>query len=191
VPRKRSNSKSAYVNPKERLTTALESAVNNHGLPPQSSTALKSFITNGCFPLPVEIENALDSIKSALMKLRNFHGRTIDARQFRRFEDAGKCLKHLKNLITLLSSIGIGPLLASKNPAGKISRPIFISLDLGLRQRRANYNGQTFFQCVALKDDYFENLYNDGGEPETNDSIVSSTGLGLRIAEGGRYGKGY
>jgi hypothetical protein len=187
MQRKRSNSRYAFKNPKERLTASLENATENLGLPHSAAGSLRAFILCGCFPLPTRIAEALEAVQASLLRLRQSLGKSIDPKRARRFDDAGKSLNHLVNLTQLLSSIGIGPLLGSKDPPGPLSRPIFISLDLGLRQRRANYHGLTLFQCISLRNNYFEDMDNDNDEPETNDTIISSSGPGLKVAEGGRY----
>jgi hypothetical protein len=187
MQRKRSNSRYTFKNPKERLAASLENATRNLGLPDAASSSLKTFILGGCFPLPTDISEALETVQSSLMRLRQSEGKAVDPKRARRFEDARKSLKHLNDLTQLLASIGIDPLLGSKNAPGGLSRPIFISLDLGLRQRRANFHGRTLFQCVSLRNNYFEDMDQDNDEPETNDTILSSAGPGVKVAEGGRY----
>ena len=56
-----------------------------------------------------------------------------------------------------------------------ISYPAYVSIDLGLRQKRGNFSGGTFFQAILLQDTFFED-----GDDKAN-------GKGIRIAEGGRY----
>ena len=187
MQRKRSNSRYAFKNPKERLGVLLENATKNLGLPQSAAAALRNFILGGCFPLPTAIGEALDAVQSSLSRLRQSQGKQVDAKRARRYEEAGKSLTHLINLSKLLDTIGIGPLLGTNSLPGALSRPIFISLDLGLRQRRANYYGHTIFQCIALRNNYFEDMDHDGDEPETNDTVLSASGPGAKVAEGGRY----
>jgi hypothetical protein len=187
MQRKRSNSRYVFKNPKERLVASLENAAKNLGLPQSAGAALKAFILGGCFPLPAGIGEALEAVQSSLARLRQSQGKLVDAKRARRYEEAGKSLTHLINLSKLLATIGIGPLLGSTSSPGALSRPIFISLDLGLRQRRANYYGHTIFQCISLRKSYFEDIDHDGDEPETNDTILSASGPGAKVAEGGRY----
>ena len=54
-----------------------------------------------------------------------------------------------------------------------ISYPSYISIDLGLRQKRGNFSGSTFYQAILLQDAFFE----DGDKANGK----------VRIAEGGRY----
>lgn len=168
------------------MALSLKNAIEKHGLPESSAARLATFIGSGCLPLPVDITEAIEAISLSLSKLREEEAPSVtDARRFRRFEDAGKSLKHVLNLVQLLSSIGIGPILGSPESAGILSRPLYISLDLGLRQRRDHYHGYTLYQCIALKDNYFEDCVNIDPESETNDSVLS--GSAIKIAEGGRY----
>lgn len=170
------------------LGVALKDAIETHGLPEPCAACLNLFISSGCLPLPADITEAVDAIKTSLSTLRKAQlGNTIDSRRFRRFEDAGKSLKHLMSLVQLLYSINIGPMFGSKEKASLLNRPLYISLDLGLRQRRDHFHGSTLFQCIALKENYFDDFVQGDDEIETNDTILSSTGSGLKIAEGGRY----
>ncbi len=188
IKRKRSNSRYSEQNPRELLASALKDAIEKHGLSESAANCLKLFISSGCLPLPVDILEAVDAIKASLSKLQqSLMGSTTDPRRFRRFEDAGKSLKHLSNLVQLLSSIGIGPMFGSNGEASLLNRPLYISLDLGLRQRRDHYHGYTLYQCISLRDNYFDDVVNGDDEIETNDTILSSPGSGLKIAEGGRY----
>jgi hypothetical protein len=189
IKRKRSNSRYSEHNPKELLAASLKSATEAHGLPQSAAKSLELFITRGCMPLPVDITEAMEAIKKSLLKLRQSDiSKAADPRRFKRFEDAGKSLKHLINLIELLYSIGVGPLLGSKSlNTPPLNRPLYISLDLGLRQRRNHYHGYTLYQCISLKESYFDDVATGDDEFETNETILSSSGPGLKVAEGGRY----
>ena len=189
IKRKRSNSRYAEQNPRDLLASSLQSAAETQGLPQVAATALESFIVNGCMPLPADIADAAEAIKTSLSKLRHslIENGATDARRLKRFEEAGKCLKHLMNLIQLLYSIGIDPLLGSKVRASVLNRPLYVSLDLGLRQRRHHYHGHVLYQCISLKETYFDDVAGSDIDVETNDTVLSSSGPGLKIAEGGRY----
>lgn len=188
IKRKRSNSRSNEENPRDRLLSSLKNAVETHGLPQAAASSLETFATSGCMPLPLEITEAIDAIKASLSKLRqSLIGNTSNMRRLKRFEDAGKSLKHLLNLTQLLYNIGIGPLLGSKSNAFVLNRPLYISLDLGLRQRRHHYHGHILYQCISLKENYFDGISSIDDENETNETILSSGGPGLKFAEGGRY----
>jgi hypothetical protein len=87
-----------------------------------------------------------------------------------------------------LSSVGAGPRIGDEasQTTDPVNRPLYISLDLGLRQRRKHYHGQLLFQCIALPDNYFDSPPGDNSG-ETNESILAPSGGCLKIAEGGRY----
>ena len=70
----------------------------------------------------------------------------------------------------------------AENTASTI-RPTYVSLDLGLRQRRRHYHGGVIFQCVGLPDRFFRQILAE----ENNDVLVSLSGRGMKIAEGGDY----
>ena len=189
IKKKRSNSRYTYHNPREVLAASLKNATETQGLPQFAAQSLEFFIKNGCMPLPVNIFEAMEAIKTSLLKLRkSLIGKASDARRIKRFDDAGKSLMHLMNLVQLLRAIGVGPLLDSKPSKTRLlSRPLYISLDLGLRQRRNHYHGSTLYQCICLKDTYFDNIASGDDTFETNDTILSSSGPGSKVAEGGRY----
>jgi histidyl-tRNA synthetase len=154
----------------EHLERQLETAVSSHGLPAAASNKLRAFITKGCMPLPCNVEEAIDKLQAAVAYLLSTDKEArVDARRMKRYDDIGRNLNGLKHLVATLSTLGMSPLLGSGKhgrAATRVSRPLYISLDLGLRQRRKHFHGQLMFQCIAIPDDYFE---------------------GIKVAEGGRY----
>lgn len=127
---------------------------------------------------------AIETLQHAIAKFRSQDGLRDNLRRTKRFEDAAKSLKCLRDLIATLKFLNVGPVFGSEVIDHKAThcRPLFISLDLGLRQRRQHYHGGTFFQCVILPDDFFTNL-----NEEDNISLVSPNGRGIKVAEGGNY----
>jgi len=177
------------ANAAELLDAQLSDAVENQSLPIPAANKLRAFITKGCMPLPCNIEEATDKLLSAVLFIRSSDKEAkSDPRRMKRYEEIGKILKSLKNLIASLGALGVGPLLGSgkQSSKGRVSRPLYISLDLGLRQRRKHYHGQLLFQCIVLPDSYFEDVA-DTGEEHTNDYVTSSNGPGMKVAEGGRF----
>jgi hypothetical protein len=146
-----------------------------------------------CMPLPLNINLAIKALKDALVSIRKAHKDLVpDPRWFKRFEDASRILNHLENLAKTLESIGMIPLSDSiyekKSTNMDYNYPLLVSLDLGLRQRRKHYHGQLLFQCIAIPSNYFERFHQTEEEEFiTNDTIVSSAGKGIKVAEGGRY----
>jgi hypothetical protein len=111
-----------------------------------------------------------------------------DPRRLKRFEDIGRSLKQLTSLVQTMHSVGVGPLFGSgpKQKANSVNRPLYVSIDLGLRQRRKHFHGQVYYQCTALTDNYFEQVRSGDEERETNETLLEFSGRGLKIAEGER-----
>jgi hypothetical protein len=188
--RKRSNSKSQMEPTKnEVLDERLSDAVTNDGLPQQAANKLRLVITNGCLPLSPDIDKALDSLHGAITQLRQtFDMSIVDPRRLKRFDDVARSIKGIRSLMQSLSSVGAGPLLGDETAkrTDRLNRPLYISLDLGLRQRRKHYHGQLLFQCISIPDIFFDSPPGDNAG-ETNETILSPSGGCFKIAEGGRY----
>ena len=169
----------------ERLGAILDDAVANHGMPINSAKRLSALI-EACRPgLSPDISEAIDTLQHAIVKVRSLDGSKLDARRTKRFEDAAKSLRCIRDLVVTLHNMGLGPLLKreAKDEKASVCRPLCISLDLGLMQRRKHYHGGTIFQCIVLPDDFFEKVDPD----EHNESLISPTGRGIKVAEGGNY----
>ncbi|CAB9500620.1 eIF-2-alpha kinase GCN2 [Seminavis robusta] len=184
--RKKRNKNQKKSNASERLERQLENATTNHGLPTAAANKLRAFITKGCMPLPCNVEEALDKLQAAVSYLLSTDKEAkLDPRRMKRFEDIGRTLKGLKQLVATLGALGISPLFGTGKqgtPATRLNRPLYISIDLGLRQKRKHFHGQVVFQCIALPDDYLEEE-----KDEHNEFVISSAGRGIKVAEGGRY----
>lgn len=168
------------------VTAQIEAAVKSQILPKSAAKRLEVFLTSGCSPLPANIDEALDAVLVATGKVRllDDKNRVTDPRRLRRYEEIAKIVKSLKQLVLLTATMGIGPIFGSKSDAvdGIVSRPLYIALDLGLRQKRKHYNGQLFFQAIVLPNNFFDL---DPSEQDTNRKSI--LGLGSKVAEGGRY----
>lgn len=185
VRRKRSNSCQLDATAGETLEKFLSDLVSTHDLRADATDNLRAFF-KCCMPLPGDANAAMEQILEAVSKLRPTEAPDADRRRLVR--DISKHAKHLSGLFNLLASIGITSHLGSgkKQKIGALNQPLFISVDLGLRQRRKHYHGQVLFQCIALPDDYFDQTAAIVDVHETNDMILSA-GRGFKIAEGGRY----
>ena len=171
---------------RETLEKFLSDGVKSQGLPQQAAEQLRLFITGGCMPLPVEVNEAIDTIKTSIGRLRKSRPESkVDPRWVKRFDDVSRILKHLSNLVQMMYTIGVPPLFGTTSTPKKLAFncPLFVSIDLGLRQKRRHFHGQVIFQCICIPDNYFDEYE----EYETNDAIISSSGSGLKVAEGGRY----
>jgi hypothetical protein len=144
-------------------------------------------------PLPINVSKAIKVLKSSLSSLSKYRDdKELDTRWFKRIKDVEKKLNHMENLTKTLHSVGVIPLSDSlvkdKSSNSGVNCPLLISLDLGLTQRRQHYHGQILFQCIAIPSNYFENCHSVEEELFiTNDTLLSSSGKGVKISEGGRY----
>lgn len=167
----------------ETLTSLLNDAVSTHGMSSASATNFFALVES-CLPLPSNALAAIDALQKAITKVKNLDDNKSDSKREKRLEDIAKNMRHLNKVILALDELS--PIQRTSEPKivnNCYSHPLYISLDLGLHQRRRNYHGGIFFQCIALPDDYFEKV----DMTEHNEIIVSPTGRGTRIAEGGNY----
>jgi hypothetical protein len=98
------------------------------------------------------------------------------------FREAIRCLNELRQLLKAIEALGIETAvkLNGGETHGNLSYPAYISIDLGLHQRRKHYAGRVYFQAILLQNDFFQ----EDGETTTNPFL---NGKSIRIAEGGRY----
>lgn len=176
----------------DKLEDFLLAATEHHGLTKFAANKLR-ILFKDCMPLPLNMNLATKVLKDSLVKISKSHdGKEPDTRWFKRLEDVRRILNNLEKLAETLDSAGITPLSNSRtgdtSTNGSYNLPLFISLDLGMRQRRKHYHGQLLFQCIAIPSNYFDTVRPSDDESFiTNDSILSSSGKGIKIAEGGRY----
>lgn len=126
-------------------------------------------------------------MKAAIDSMREAENGPVDQRRLKRFEDATRSLKSIMDLIKAVEALGLGPLIGIKGNMpyrDADCKPLYIALDLGLRQRRKTYHGGTIFQCIMLPDDFFDQ---PSSTEEKHDSLISASGRGIKVAEGGNY----
>lgn len=186
--KKKSSRKVSNIDAGEHLERQLADCVKQ-GLSSAAADKLNAFISRHCMPLPADVEVALDSIQTAVAHLRSLEDAQArsDPRRMKRFEDVAKSLKSLRSLVASLKNLGVSPLFGNEHQhehATRLSRPLYISLDLGLRQRRKHYHGQLLFQVIVIPDNYLNVV---GESSEDNNMLVSPKGNGVKIAEGGRF----
>lgn len=173
----------------EQLERQLSEAVSKYGLPPLAADRIRAFIRKGCIPLPYDIGDAIDRIQAAVSHLQSTDTEIqVDPRRtMKRFEDIVKGLNGLRSLVESLKALGIAPLVGPgrQQASSRLNRPLYISLDLGLRQRRKHFHGQIIFQCIAIPDTYFDDIGEN--DDHNNDFVLSTPGPGTKVAEGGRY----
>ena len=164
------------------LESLLNDAVLNHDLPKRAAEALQLFVTH-LHPLPHNVQAAIEKLKTGIAAIKRVDLGT-DHRRAKRFEDAAKALRSVRDVVDVLGSLNIEPLLAMPSVGSaridSVSRPLYCSLDIGLRQRRKHYHGGIVYQCIVLP-----NL-NDLEVGDYNEHLLSS-GKGIKVAEGGNY----
>lgn len=193
--RKRSSTVSQLLAPKgvERPDPLkhIDVAVESGALPKNTGTRLKLLLMAGCSPLPPNIDDALDAVLLATGKLRTLdaENQVADPRRLKRYEDIARTVKTTKHLVQSMKTIGIGPVLGSKNkPRHDFpSRPLYIALDLGLRQKRKHFHGHLFFQAIVLPDQFFDATNGDASDEYSSKKSASIVWHGTKVAEGGRY----
>jgi hypothetical protein len=165
-----------------KVVLILDEAVQNRGMPVAAATKFRDFVA-ACLPVHTDITSNIKSLKQAIARLRTLEHHGVEPRKMKRFEDAAKSLNSVKDLIDVLGSLDIGPtisIVGNEDKQVSRSRPLYISLDLGLRQRRKHYHGGTLYQCIVLPNDFFE-------KPPNFEEDHSSSSQCIKIAEGGNY----
>lgn len=168
---------------RQDLDSRFAECTSKHGLSQSAADKLRMFIDK-CSPLPSSVTECIETLKKAITVVGSVGVlNEIDPRRAKRLEDAARSLRHLKDLFALLESLGVKPHLSTEperiEDKKSISRPLFVSFDLGLRQRRKHYHGGLIYQCIALSDAFVNQL--DAEDP------ASSSGLEIKVAEGGNY----
>ena len=164
----------------ERVSSSLDELVKKHGMPKSSAERFLAFVSK-CVPLHHDISTSIEMLKQGLSEIRKVEPKLADPKRLKRFEDAAKSLKSVKCLVELLEKMHVGPLLFRDKVDGSqltLRRPLYLALDLGLRQRRKHYHGGSIFQAIVLPEDYFSSPC----DPEEHHDS-----LGTRVAEGGHY----
>lgn len=182
VPKRKSSSRQNLKESDRRgkLETLLNNAVESHGLPRSSADKLRAFIEQ-CHPMPHEVNDCIERLKKAVLGIEGGDG---GPKRMKRLEDAARALRSIKDLFSTLKTIQIEPTIPSLDMlANDVKCPLYVSVDLGLRQRRKHYHGGIVFQCIVLPDALVDDLNPD----ETNDMLVSSSGRGVKVAEGGNF----
>lgn len=194
--RKRSKSETSLDLDADTDTSKLDdyvaSLIETHGLPKFAAQRLRIFVLSGCFPLPSHFDEALVCLQGATARLRLMDVSTkSDPRRLKRYDDVERGINSLQTLYQTMTTLGVVPLnevdtSMTVDEVTQLSRPLYVSLDLGLRQRQKHFHGQLFFQAFVLQDNVLLNEVNKRrgiGELES----PSPAYLGSKIAEGGRY----
>ena len=170
---------------RHRLDEMMKDAEKNHGLPSEATQKLRRFITS-CDFLSPDASQGVEKLKEAVAQLRNACAnektRHLEPRLLKRFEDAARSLKTLRDVIFALDKF-LAPLTRTKASTTNQSSPLFLSIDFGMRQRRKHYHGGVIFQCIVLPDGYLGGSVPD----ESNEFMISPSGMGVKVGEGGDF----
>ena len=160
----------------EDIVKNLEHAVSEHGLPEQAVTKIQVLFAEA--PMSIHAGESIAYLRRVLSRLRSTSRTEVpDAKRLKRFEDSARNLKALSDLIDLIE-LHLQPYFSrSMATEARCCRPLFLSIDLGLRQPRRTYHGGVIFQAIVLQDTFFEN-------PKENDF---SSSRGTKVATGGEF----
>ncbi len=178
----RPNKKNGDAKPEQNLENLLEKARKEHRLPKEASDNLKTFLSNGCLPLPGDISKALENLQEATKKLRSINENT---KRSKRYADIARGIRGIQNLVHAMDVLGISPSYDNGRPVGTcFLPPSYISLDLGMRQRQKRFQGQIYFEAILLPDD----CEDEPDKFDKNDLLLSGNPKqATKIAEGGHY----
>ena len=162
-------------------------SMDKHGLPQAAVERIRIVFTKSCLPLPsADADKACDLLYDGIERLRQIdtHSNALSRGKVKRFEDVFRSLRSLRLCLSLMKSLGV-QIMSSSNPEKnhQISSPIFVSLDLGFRQRRKHYHGQLLFQAISVSGDYSKKT----GTKHEHLDVFLAGGFATRLAEGGRY----
>mmetsp|Transcript_5505 Transcript_5505/g.11681 ORF Transcript_5505/g.11681 Transcript_5505/m.11681 type:complete len:1063 (-) Transcript_5505:710-3898(-) len=166
---------------RDEINKRLKYAVSTHGVPREALKKLEILFMLS--PLSPYAGESVLYLKKTLSKLRSLENED-NPKRLKKYEDAARSLKVLSDLIGLVD-FHLQPYFSRAGvPANtRYSRPLFVSVDLGMRQRRRTYHGGILFQAIVLPDTYFD-------EPKVDESceeLVLLSGSGMKVAQGGEF----
>ena len=166
-----------HQSPRQILEELLDKAIKDQGLPLAASNNLKTFLTNGCLPLPADITKALHNLQEATKKVRSENEKS---KRTKRYNEIARGIKSIQNLANMLREMRIiSPIIDDQSTTKGFLPPSYISLDLGLRKRQQQFQGQLYFQALLLPD----NCQEDPALFDKNDNLLSSNPkLAIKIA---------
>ncbi len=171
-------------------------AIKHHELPVDAAHRLRTYLSGGCFPLPVNASEAVDAIQDATRKLRlrDIHNKDTGPKRTKKYEEIGRGLNSLRKFLDAAHAFGVS--VSSEKPhnprpsskTGIVHRPpLFIAIDLGLRQEEGHFHGSIFFQAYMFNQDaLLKSIEKDELMVRDDDALLIS-GITVKIAEGGRY----
>ena len=111
-------------------------------LPTNVAQRVRLFVSHGSLPYPMNASKALDVIRESASKVHRMDmssgGDEVRKLSENCFREVVRSIIQLKQLLKAMEALGIVPAIQNKNVEGNehISPPAYISVDLGLRQKR-------------------------------------------------------
>lgn len=165
---------------RDEINKRLSHAVSAHDMPREAARKMELLFMES--PLSPRAGDGVLYLQRTLSKLRYIENES-NPKRLKRYEDAARNLKVLSDLVFLLEFHLQPHFSRAQVGETRYSRPLFISIDLGLRQRRRTYHGGVVFEAIVLPSNYFS----DQTLQETNDELVMTSGRGMKVASGGDF----
>lgn len=111
-------------------------------LPTKAAKRVRLFASHGNLPYPMQATKALDVIRDSASKIHriDMNSGTEELKRLSEncFREIFRCINQLKQLLKALEALGIVPAIQNEKIDGNehLSPPAYISIDLGLRQKR-------------------------------------------------------
>jgi len=129
---------------KANLLEFLDRQLSIHeNLPTETAERVRSFVSNGSLPYPMHANKALDIILDSASKLHkkdmNSGNNEVKRLSENCFREVTRCINQLRQLLKALEALGVTPTISRNEKVdvnGSLSPPAYISIDLGLRQKR-------------------------------------------------------
>lgn len=178
----------------KNLDRHFDQAVKHHDLPMEAAQRLRTYLSGGCFPLPVNASEAVDALEAGTrrLRLRDIHNKDTGPKRTKKYEDIGRAINSLRKFLSALHTFGMSvpferPQDNKTNLEIAHSSPFFIAIDLGIRQEEGHFHGSIFFQAFMFNQDELRACIEKDGSMLQDDDALLISGIVVKIAEGGRY----
>lgn len=124
---------------KANLLEFLDRQLSIHdNLPTNVVERVRMFVSHGSLPYPMNANKALDVILKSASKVMSSGGDEAKELSKNCFQEVKRSVNQLKQLLKAMEALGVLPAIQNEKVDGDehISPPAYISLDLGLRQKR-------------------------------------------------------
>ncbi len=126
---------------KANLLEFLDRQLSIHdNLPKNVAERIRLFVSHGSLPYPMNASKALDVILKSASKVMSSGGDQAKELSKNCFQEVKRTINQLKQLLKAMEALGVVPAIQKQNEKfdgdEHISSPAYISIDLGLRQKR-------------------------------------------------------